>query len=60
MVAEGVEDRATLDLLIEYGCDEAQGYSFSRPLPGDELVAWLKSSPVRAAARLPRQLPPLK
>ena len=45
VVAEGVEDEATMDLLIEYGCDEAQGYYFSRPLPGEELGRWLETSP---------------
>ena len=34
-----------MDLLIEYGCDEAQGYYFSRPLPGDDLFTWLESRP---------------
>ena len=37
MVAEGVEDEATMDRLIEYGCDAAQGYFFSRPVPAAEL-----------------------
>lgn len=31
-VAEGVDDKAALDALIEIGCDAAQGYLFSRPL----------------------------
>jgi diguanylate cyclase (GGDEF)-like protein len=44
VVAEGVEDEATLKQLVAYGCDEAQGYFFSRPLPGADLVAWLESS----------------
>jgi diguanylate cyclase (GGDEF)-like protein/PAS domain S-box-containing protein len=44
VVAEGVEDRATMDLLKEYGCDEAQGYYFSRPVPSDALMSWLESS----------------
>lgn len=44
VVAEGVEDQAALDLLIEYGCDSAQGYFFSRPAPADELTAWLSKS----------------
>jgi len=52
VVAEGVEDRATMDLLNEYGCDEAQGYYFSRPLPGEELLKWLASS----SFGLPRRL----
>ena len=31
VVAEGVEDEAVMRILIEYGCDAAQGYFFSRP-----------------------------
>ncbi len=33
VVAEGVEDRETFDLLGEIGCDEAQGFFISRPMP---------------------------
>ena len=44
VVAEGVEDEATLDMLAGYGCDGAQGYHFSRPRPADELAAWLGTS----------------
>ena len=32
-VAEGVEDQATLDLLVELGVDQAQGYHLGRPAP---------------------------
>jgi diguanylate cyclase (GGDEF)-like protein len=38
IVAEGIEDTETLDLLTEYGCDVAQGYCISRPKPADELA----------------------
>jgi len=38
VVAEGVEDRETLDYLIEIGCDSAQGYVFCRPIPGPQLA----------------------
>ncbi len=41
VVAEGVEDEATLRALAELGCDVAQGYFLSRPLPAPALVAWL-------------------
>lgn len=37
VVAEGIEDVATLDLLSELGCDLAQGYFISRPMPADML-----------------------
>jgi polar amino acid transport system substrate-binding protein len=33
VTAEGIEDRITFDLLKSYGCDIAQGYYFSKPLP---------------------------
>ena len=51
VVAEGVEDRATMDLLMQYGCDEAQGYLFSRPMPGGELLPWLEKSAFGLARR---------
>jgi diguanylate cyclase (GGDEF)-like protein/PAS domain S-box-containing protein len=45
VVAEGVEDEETMEMLVGYGCDQAQGFHFSRPLPGDDLLAWLGRSP---------------
>ena len=41
VVAEGVEDEDTLRELIRRGCDLAQGYHFSKPLPPIELQNWL-------------------
>jgi diguanylate cyclase (GGDEF)-like protein len=41
VVAEGVEDGETLKLLESLGCDYAQGYHISRPVPATELRAWL-------------------
>jgi diguanylate cyclase (GGDEF)-like protein len=38
IVAEGIEDSETLDLLNELGCDSAQGYVISRPKPASELA----------------------
>ena len=38
VVAEGVEDQATLDLLREIGAGQAQGYFFAVPLPEDQLL----------------------
>ncbi|TWI52553.1 PAS domain S-box-containing protein/diguanylate cyclase (GGDEF)-like protein [Pseudomonas duriflava] len=40
VVAEGVEDTDTLDLLKKATCDEAQGYLFAKPLPYDELLRY--------------------
>jgi EAL domain-containing protein (putative c-di-GMP-specific phosphodiesterase class I) len=37
VVAEGVEDDDTLDLLRELGCDIAQGYGIRRPAPAAEI-----------------------
>jgi EAL domain-containing protein (putative c-di-GMP-specific phosphodiesterase class I) len=48
VIAEGVEDEVALDMLVDYGCDIAQGYYFSRPCPADELTAWLIESPFGA------------
>jgi diguanylate cyclase (GGDEF)-like protein/PAS domain S-box-containing protein len=42
VVAEGVENRETWDLLAELGCDLAQGYYVSRPVPADECARWLR------------------
>jgi EAL domain-containing protein (putative c-di-GMP-specific phosphodiesterase class I) len=43
VVAEGVESKEQLELLRLDGCDVAQGYLFSRALPPEELVSWLKT-----------------
>jgi EAL domain-containing protein (putative c-di-GMP-specific phosphodiesterase class I) len=45
VVAEGVEDEATVAALRELGCDVAQGYFFSRPVPADELTGRIASYP---------------
>jgi EAL domain-containing protein (putative c-di-GMP-specific phosphodiesterase class I) len=44
--AEGVEDAAVAEMLRDKGCDLAQGYLYSRPLPADEFSAWLDARPV--------------
>jgi diguanylate cyclase (GGDEF)-like protein len=44
VTAEGVEDEQTWDRLTLLGCDEAQGYYMSRPLPLDQLERWLIES----------------
>jgi EAL domain-containing protein (putative c-di-GMP-specific phosphodiesterase class I) len=42
VVAEGVETNAQLAQLRRFGCQEMQGYIFSKPLPPDELLALLE------------------
>lgn len=49
VMAEGVRTKEQLDLLREMGCDGAQGYFFSRPLPVVELVKWLAGYSPRKA-----------
>jgi EAL domain-containing protein (putative c-di-GMP-specific phosphodiesterase class I) len=33
LIAEGIETRATADLLMSMGCEQGQGYFFGRPMP---------------------------
>ena len=42
IVAEGVETEDQLKLLSQYGCDCIQGYIFSRPMPEEEAIKFLK------------------
>ena len=45
VVAEGIEDRDTWDLLRTLGCDGGQGFHMCRPLPAEDFIRWLKESP---------------
>lgn len=58
VTAEGVENIATWNKLIEYGCDYAQGFYISRALSGKELRQWLKQAPwkIRSSLKLINQL----
>jgi EAL domain-containing protein (putative c-di-GMP-specific phosphodiesterase class I)/CHASE2 domain-containing sensor protein len=50
VVAEGVEHRDILDLLIEMGCDIAQGFAVGRPMSIDSLTKRLSTDRKRTAA----------
>jgi diguanylate cyclase (GGDEF)-like protein/PAS domain S-box-containing protein len=56
VIAEGIENRATADLLLSMGCDEGQGYFFGRPMPAQSfesefLIARESSSETRKAGQ---------
>lgn len=40
VVAEGVEDQLTFNQLGQYGCDIAQGYKISQPIPAEQFRDW--------------------
>lgn len=41
LVAEGVESQSVWDAVKQLGIDQAQGFLFGKPMPGDELPRWL-------------------
>ena len=49
VVAEGIEDRACLDMLGEMGCDTAQGYHIARPMSADAMMDFLGDRQRQAA-----------
>lgn len=44
IIGEGVEDESQSSFLKQEGCDSAQGYFYSRPLPAEEFIEWLKTN----------------
>lgn len=58
IVAEGVENQETLDVLTALGCDYAQGYHISRPVTAGEVLVWWKTTyPKLIAARAVMDVP---
>jgi EAL domain-containing protein (putative c-di-GMP-specific phosphodiesterase class I) len=52
VVAEGVEDVATLERLRQLGCHRAQGFLFARSMPADEVLPWIAARQPMASRRL--------
>jgi len=48
IVAEGVEDELTAGMLLEFGCDIAQGWLYAPAMPADDLLVWLAGHPPNA------------
>lgn len=52
VVAEGIEDKATWDMLQAMGCDLAQGYYISKPMAADALLKWIAQAPWKAVKEI--------
>jgi diguanylate cyclase (GGDEF)-like protein len=50
VVAEGIEDQRSLDMLVSMGCDYGQGFHIARPMPAARLSDWLQQAPRREPA----------
>ncbi|WP_291635215.1 EAL domain-containing protein [Clostridium sp.] len=42
VIAEGIEEKEQLEFLLKNGCDEVQGYYYSKPIPEDEIIAYIR------------------
>ena len=49
VVAEGIEDSITWDMLKDMGCDLAQGYHIGKPMTAETLLVWLQQTSWKVA-----------
>ncbi|NYI42483.1 diguanylate cyclase (GGDEF)-like protein [Demequina lutea] len=65
VVAEGIEEAEVAEMLARFGCDTAQGYHWTRPLPAAQFESWLReyegadASAIRAAGRGSQEVTPV-
>ena len=52
-IAEGVETERQLAILTELGCDQIQGYLFSRPISAEDFAAMMKAEDIRSVKPVP-------
>jgi EAL domain-containing protein (putative c-di-GMP-specific phosphodiesterase class I) len=50
IIAEGVESTEHVEALLALGCDHAQGYFFSRPVPAEVALDLVRNGAIRPAA----------
>jgi EAL domain-containing protein (putative c-di-GMP-specific phosphodiesterase class I) len=55
VVAEGVENDLAKVLVAEMGCDLYQGYGLARPMPGEQVLAWLARHDAHATQAAPHR-----
>jgi diguanylate cyclase (GGDEF)-like protein/PAS domain S-box-containing protein len=60
LIAEGIETAEQMNILRELGCEEMQGYLFSRPVPGSEIKALLTGTSWCPAELSQEQVPSRK
>ena len=61
VVAEGIEDEAQAERLIQFGCTGGQGYLFGKPVDADATLLYLREAlrgPARAASQLKHEFQP--
>ena len=49
VIAEGVETREAKEMLADFGCDDAQGYYFSRPITAPDITRFVRNAPASSA-----------